>query len=272
VRRFVSAVKYAVLSLYGIISLFPFVLVILTSLKHKKDALSNPLSMKFVPTLDNFLYQLENGDVYKAIGHSLIIALCATLAAILLGIFSSYAMSRLRFRGKTMSQGAILSLRLIPPISLVIPYFIIFSKLGLLDSYFSIIVMYLTICLPLIVWMMKSFYDELPIELDEAACVDGCTRLQTLWYVLLPPIAPGIFASAALTFIVMWNEFMYALYITGSNTRTLPVEIYNSIGYYSLDWGKMAATAVIAIIPAILFIALAQKYIVKGLTMGAVKG
>ncbi len=271
-KRFITIVKYIVIGFYGLLSLMPFVLIIFTSLKEKKDALSNPPTFIFTPTFDNYLEQILNEKVYRAIGNSLLIAVSSTIVAILLGVFSAYALSRFKFRGKSLSQGAVLSLRLIPPISLVIPYFIIFSKLDMLNNYFSMIIMYLTICLPLIVWMMKSFYDEIPIELDEAAQVDGCTRFQTLRYVLLPAIAPGIFAAAALTFIVMWNEFMYALYITGSGTRTLPVEIYNSIGYYSVEWGKMAATAVVAIIPAIIFIALAQKYIVKGLTMGAVKG
>ena len=271
-KTIVRSLKHGVLGLYGLFSLFPLLLIVLTSLKEKKDALSSPPTFIFKPTLDNYTGDVFNLDVLHAIGNSFLIALAATTIAILLGIFCSYALSRLRYRGKRITQGVILSLRLIPPISLVIPYFIVFSKLGMLDRFPSMILMYLTICLPLIVWMIKSFYDETPVELDEAAKIDGCTRFQTLRYVLLPAIAPGIFASAALTFIVMWNDFMFALYITGSHTRTLPVEIYNSIGYYALDWGKMSAMAVVAIIPAIVFIALAQKYIVKGLTMGAVKG
>jgi len=273
IRKKVSKiVVYFVLCTYSVLSMLPFLLIVFTSFKMKKDALSNPPTIWFKPTLSNYIEQVLNTDVLKAIGNSLIIALAATIVAIALGIFSAYAMSRYNFKGKGISQGIILSLRLIPPISLVIPYFIIFSKLGMLDNYFSMIIMYLTICLPLIVWMMKSFYDEIPIDLDEAAKIDGCSRFQLLRHVLLPTIAPGIFAAGALTFIVMWNDFLFALYITGFDTRTLPVEIYNSIGYYSLDWGKMSAVAVVAIIPAIIFIAFAQKYIVKGLTMGAVKG
>ncbi len=271
-KRIIKTITYFVLGLYSLISLIPFLMILVTAFKMPKDALSNPPTLLFKPTLANFAEQLQNTGVLKAIGNSLIIALSATLIAVALGIFSAYAMSRYQFKGKGLSQGLILSLRLIPPISLVIPYFIIFSKLGMLDNHLSLIIMYLTICLPLIVWMMKSFYDEIPVDLDEAAKIDGCTRLQMLRHVLLPTIAPGIFAASALTFIVMWNDFMFALYITGFSSRTLPVEIYNSIGYYSLDWGKMSAIAVVAIIPAILFIAFAQKYIVKGLTMGAVKG
>ena len=271
-KSIAKIVIYGALGLYSAFSLLPFLMIMLTAFKLPKDALSNPPTLVFKPTMINFVEQLKNAAVLKAIANSLIIALSATLISVALGVFSAYAMSRYKFKGKGFSQGLILSLRLIPPITLVIPYFIIFSKLGMLDNHLSLIIMYLTVCLPLIVWMMKSFYDEIPVDLDEAAEIDGCTKFQLLRHVLLPTIAPGIFAASALTFIVMWNDFMFALYITGFSSRTLPIEIYNSIGYYSLDWGKMSAVAVVAIIPAIVFIAFAQKYIVKGLTMGAVKG
>lgn len=264
-------IKYFCLSLYGLLSLIPFMLVIMTSFKENRDVLSSPPTLLFDPTLKNYTEAL-NSDILHAITNSLIIGLSATFIAVLFGVFSSYAMSRFRTRITGFTQALVLSLRLIPPVTLVIPYFIIFSKLGMLDNYFALILMYMTICLPLVVWMIKSFYDETPIELDEASRIDGCSKIQTLWHVLIPSIAPGIFASAALTYIVMWNEFMFALYICGSKTRTMPFQIYKAIGYYRLEWGSMSAVAVIAIIPAIIFIALAQKYIVKGLTMGAVKG
>ena len=119
--------------------------------------------------------------------------------------------------------------------------------------------------------MMYSFFQEIPIEIEEAALVDGCNRWQTLRHVLIPAVLPGIFTASSLSFILVWNEFLFALFITGKATRTLPVEIYNKIGYYRLDWAKLSTTGVAAIIPAILFISLTQKYIVRGLTMGAVK-
>ena len=132
--------------------------------------------------------------------------------------------------------------------------------------------MYITIALPIVTWMMYSFFQEIPIEVEEAALVDGCKRWQVLRYIIIPMVLPGIFAASSLSFILLWNEFLFALFTTGKNTRTLPVEIYSSIGYYELDWAKLSTIAVFAIIPAIIFISLTQKYIVRGLTMGAVKG
>jgi multiple sugar transport system permease protein len=120
--------------------------------------------------------------------------------------------------------------------------------------------------------MMRSFFTDVPIEIEEAAMVDGCSRWKTLTLIVVPAVAPGIMAAATLAFITLWNDFIFAMFNTGRNTRTLPVEIYSSLGYYQMDWAKLSTSAVIAIIPAVLFIAFTQKYIVRGLTMGAVKG
>lgn len=144
--------------------------------------------------------------------------------------------------------------------------------LHLADTYLSMVLMYIALALPLMVWMIRSFFLDFAVEIEEAALVDGCSRWQMLRLVATPAILPGILASSTLAFISLWNEFMFALFNTGRVTRTLPIEIYNSIGYYQLDWARLSSTAIIAIIPAIIFIALTQKYLVRGLTMGAVKG
>jgi multiple sugar transport system permease protein len=154
----------------------------------------------------------------------------------------------------------------------VIPYFVFWSKVRLNDTHFSMILMYITLCLPLIILMMRSFFIDVPIEIEEAAMVDGCSRWKTLTLIVAPAVAPGIMAAATLAFITLWNDFIFAMFNTGRHTRTLPVEIYSSLGYYQMDWAKLSTSAVIAIIPAVLFIAFTQKYIVRGLTMGAVKG
>ncbi len=132
--------------------------------------------------------------------------------------------------------------------------------------------MYLTLTLPLLVWMLRSFFVEVPVEIEEAAMVDGCSRFQAMRLVLIPNVMPGIVAAAGLSFILVWNEFMYALFNTGIETRTLPVEIYNSLGYFETNWAKLSSAAVVAVIPAVIFVAFTQRYIVRGLSMGAVKG
>ena len=270
-KKVLKIVKYVFLALAAFIGIVPFVLVFLTSIKTRVDAIAMPPKWIFTPTFANYIEELFNKDFINTAKNSLIIAGSATIISTFFGIFAGYILVRFRFKGKRLLSQSILWLRMVPPITFVIPYFIIWSNLKLSDTYFAIIAMYITIALPLISWMMYSFFQEIPIEIEEAAMVDGCSRWQTLRYVLIPTVFPGIFAASSLSFIYLWNEFLFALFITGKNTRTLPVEIYSSIGYYEMNWAKLSTIAVVAIIPAIIFISLTQKYIVRGLTMGAVK-
>jgi multiple sugar transport system permease protein len=272
VKRIRIIMKHLILALIAWIGLIPFILIVLTSIKVKTDAVTMPPKWIFVPTFSNYRELLSNIDFLHAILNSLIIGAGATAIATVTGILAGYAFTRFSFRGSGLISYFILFLRIVPPITFVIPYFLLWRILRLADTYTSMILMYITLCLPLLVWMIRSFFIEVPIEIEEAAMVDGCSRWQTLRLVLIPAVLPGILASATIAFISLWNEFMFALFNTGRTTRTLPIEIYNSLGYYQLDWARLSTSAVIAIIPAILFIALTQKYIVRGLTMGAVKG
>ena len=265
-------VKHVVLALVAFIGLIPFILIVLTSIKDPTEAVIMPPKWIFMPTLGSYRELLGQLDFLRSILNSLIIAGSATFFATVIGIFAGYAFTRFKFRGSSTISYSILFLRMMPPITFVIPYFLIWRNLRLADSYISMILMYVTLALPMLVWMMRSFFVDIPIEIEEAALVDGCSRWQTLRLVLIPAVLPGILASSTLAFILLWNDFIFALFNTGRSTRTLPIEIYNSLGYYQLDWARLSTSAVVAILPAIIFIALAQKYIVRGLTMGAVKG
>jgi multiple sugar transport system permease protein len=267
-----SAAKHGFLILVTFICLVPFLLVVMTSLKTKVDAIALPPKWLFVPTLANYAEQLGNEAFFNAVRNSLIIAFSATAIATVIGVLAGYALSRFRFRFRSAFGNSFLLLRAVPPIALVIPYYMIWRNLHLTNTYVAIIVMYLALALPLLVWMMRSFFVEVPVEIEEAALVDGCTRLQALRLVLLPIVVPGIVAAAGLAFIMIWNEFLFALTNTGIDTRTLPIEIYNSLGYYETNWAKLSSAAVVAVVPAIIFVALTQRYIVRGLSMGAVKG
>lgn len=271
-KKILKFIKCVFLALAASIGIFPFLLIFLTSIKTRVDAIAMPPKWFFIPTLENYIELLSNMDFINSAKNSLIIAGSATLIATFLGIFTGYTLARFKFIGSRLLSQSTLWLRMVPPITLVIPYFIIWSRLKLADTYLAIIIMYITIALPIVTWMMYSFFQEIPIEVEEAALVDGCKRWQVLRYIIIPMVLPGIFAASSLSFILLWNEFLFALFTTGKNTRTLPVEIYTSIGYYELDWAKLSTIAVFAIIPAIIFISLTQKYIVRGLTMGAVKG
>jgi len=271
-KKILKFIKCAFLALATSMGIFPFLLIFLTSIKTRVDAIAMPPKWFFIPTLENYIELLSNMDFINSAKNSLIIAGSATLIATFLGIFTGYTLTRFKFIGSRLLSQSTLWLRMVPPITLVIPYFIIWSRLKLADTYLAMIIMYITIALPIVTWMMYSFFQEIPIEVEEAALVDGCKRWQVLRYIIIPMVLPGIFAASSLSFILLWNEFLFALFTTGKNTRTLPVEIYTSIGYYELDWAKLSTIAVFAIIPAIVFISLTQKYIVRGLTMGAVKG
>jgi multiple sugar transport system permease protein len=255
-----------------LITLVPFLLVVMTSLKTKVDSVALPPKWLFTPTLENYIDQLGNEEFFRAALNSLIIASATTLAATIIAVFAGYALARYRFRGQGVFAYSFLLIRAVPPIAFVIPYFMIWRDLDWRDTYQAMIVMYLTLALPLMVWMMRSFFVEIPVEIEEAAQVDGCTKVQAMRHVLIPNVMPGIVAAAGLSFILVWNEFMYALFNTGTETQTLPVQIYQSLGYFETNWAKLSSAAVVAVIPAVIFVGLTQRFIVRGLSMGAVKG
>lgn len=270
-KKLLLYLKYIFLLLVAFVALTPFIILFLTSIKNPIDALSTPPKWFFIPTLANYIAHLSKISVLASLKNSFIIGVSSTFISLVLGIITGYTVARFKFRGKNLISNSLIYLRIIPPIAFVMPYFLIWGRIGLADTFFAIIIMYVIITLPLITWMMYSFFQEVPIALEEAAFVDGCNRWQALRFILIPAVTPGIFAAASLAFIFVWNEFLFALFITGNVTRTIPIEIYSSMGYYLLDWSKMSSLAVISIIPSIIFIALTQKYIIRGLTMGAVK-
>jgi len=271
-RIIIRVIKHTILAFVALIGIIPFILILVTSLKRPNEAIVTPPKFIFTPTFDSYITLMGNVDFLKSVLNSLIIAGSATFLGTMIAVLAGYALSRFRVRGGNVIAYTILFLRMVPPITFVIPYFLIWRTLRLSDTYVAMILMYITLCLPMLIWMLRSFFLDFPIEIEEAALVDGCSRWQMLRLIAIPAVMPGILASATLAFISLWNEFMFALFNTGSHTRTLPIEIYNSIGYYQLDWARLSSTAVVAVIPAIIFIALTQRYLVRGLTMGAVKG
>ena len=264
--------KIVTLLVIVFVTLIPFLLVVMTSLKTKVDSVALPPKWVFTPTFENYVEQLANEEFFRAAINSLIIASATTLIATFIAVFSGYALARYRFRGQGIFAYSFLLIRAVPPIAFVIPYFMIWRDLDWRDTYQAMVVMYLTLALPLMVWMMRSFFVEIPAEIEEAAQVDGCTKLQAMRYVLIPNVMSGIVAAAGLSFILVWNEFMYALFNTGTETQTLPVQIYQSLGYFETNWAKLSTAAVVAVIPAVIFVGLTQRFIVRGLSMGAVKG
>jgi multiple sugar transport system permease protein len=197
----------------------------------------------------------------------------ATLIALIIGTPAAYAFSRLPFRGKDNLASTILSLRFMPPVAVAIPLFLMMKAIGLQDSYFGLILPYVAFSLPLIVWIMIGFFDEVPREIDDAALVDGCSHFRVLWHVMLPIVRPGLVTAALFGAIFIWNEFLVALYVIDSRDhQTLSLGAATLVSAQRpIDWNIAAAVGVVTVIPILLFSLLVQRYIVRGLTAGAVK-
>lgn len=256
--------------IFGVI-LFPPVVLFLTSIKTELDALSFPPKWIFKPTLQNYTEIFEFSPFARYLLNSFIVASLNTGVVLVLGSFAAYSLARFRFKGADDIAFWILSVRMMPPVAAIIPIYIIMRNLRLLDTPWSLVITYLTFNLPFAVWMMRSFFREIPREIEESALVDGCSIFRSFRSIALPLAAPGLAATGILTFIFSWNEFLFALILTGSKAVTLPVGITGYMKETGINWGYMTAGGALALIPVIVFTVLAQKHLVKGLTMGALK-
>lgn len=258
---------------WGFILVFtlPLLWFFLTSIKTRVDAFSMPPAFIFTPTLSNFSDVLSNGSFLHNYSNSLIISISTTLISLLIGVPAAYALARFEMKGKNDLAFWILSTRMAPPVMVILPFYLLFQKVHLLDTYTGLILVYLTICLPFVVWMMRGYIESIPLDLENAARIDGASRLQAFFKVILPLSMPGIVASGIFAFIMAWNEFLLALILTGNTTKTTTVAITSFITLEGIRWGEIAAAGTLISLPVIVFGILIQKYLVSGLTMGGVK-
>jgi multiple sugar transport system permease protein len=261
---------YIFIALNLIWTLFPIYWTFLTSFKTIQQMNTMPPLFIFTPTLANYI-KLLSGDALLTFRNSLLISVASVFVGLLVGFPAAYTLARISFRGKNQANFYILSMRIAPVFAFLIPYYLTFRYLNLLDSFVSMIIVYSTITIPFTVWMLQSMIADLPEEIEEAALVDGCTPVGVMWHIVAPMLAPGIAAAAILAFVFSWNEFFFALILTGEHTRTVPVMLISLIGLMGVDWVKMSAAGILAIIPTIVLALLAQKYLVRGLTLGAIK-
>jgi multiple sugar transport system permease protein len=255
-----------------IIALTPYVWMFLTSIKTRVDALASVPKWLFSPTFEHYPKVFLDKEYLPLVGNSIIVALSSTLLSLLVGVPASYVFARERFAGKEDLFFFFLTTRMAPAISVVVPMFIIFGKLGLVDTYYSVILAHSSFNISLVVWMMRGFFEEIPQEIDEAAQMDGNTKAGTFFRILLPLAAPGISATAVLCFILSWNELLYAMILTAFESRTLTVGIPGLVQPHGTLWGQVASVAVVATLPIIIFTFLVQKHLVRGMTFGAIKG
>jgi multiple sugar transport system permease protein len=253
-------------------SLFPFFWFIVTSLKSQVKVESIPPT--WLPDWDLNFYQSVFFDHHflRYIGNSLVVAGSTTIIALIIGIPAAYALVRVRMAGKVWILGGLLTISMFPQIVIAGPIWQILSTIGGLNTHWGLVLPYVSLTLPLAIWILATFFKELPTELEEAARVDGCTTLQTMIKVMAPLAAPGIFTAAILTFIYAWNEFFFALLIlTDPVKQTLPVGIALFQGEFTMPWGEIAAASVLATLPLVAMVLVFQKGIISGLSAGAVK-
>jgi multiple sugar transport system permease protein len=259
----------AVVVLYG----FPFVYMLLTSLKTPLETISVP--PRLLPsewTVANYVSALSRDGVLASFINSIVTATLSTLISLVLALPAAYAVVRYKTRTGRFFIVAALVTRMVPPIVIGVPMIGIFHNLGLSDTSVALAIAHTTISLPLSIWLMSSFFEAVPAELEEAAKIDGCSRLGALWRVVIPVTSGGVAVTAIFAFLASWNEFLFALLLTSVRAQTTPVVIANFQTQFGLDWGSMTALAVVYSVPVILLTLLLQRHIVAGLTLGAVKG
>jgi multiple sugar transport system permease protein len=281
-----SPAFYALMVALIIMSVGPIILMLTTSLKLNVDVMSDSSSLLFSPTLRNYETVLCdilwydpahvdycNPTFSRALGNSIFIALVSTTITLILGCMAAYALVRFKFMGRGAISLTTLMMRMVPPAVLLVPVFGIWTfNYGLDGTFSGIILVYVAMNLPFVIWILQSFIVQVPIQLEEAAKMDGANPLQIFFLVVLPVIKPGLAAAAIFTFRIAWNEFLLANALLNRDTRTVPVTIVNSLTEYDIDWGVIMATGMLLAIPPIIFTFVASKQIITGMTAGAVKG
>ena len=252
---------------------FPFYWAIVSSFTPEARLFERPALLPATLVLDHYRALFTERNFWVPIRNSLIVAGTTTIICVTVGGLCAYALARLRFRGKGPLLTLILAVSVFPQISVVSPLYLLLRRLHLINTYPGLILPYLTFAMPLTVWLLVGFFRQLPAELEEAAMVDGASRLRALREVILPVALPGLAATAILTFVYSWNEFLFALSFTlGPERQTVPVAIALFRGQYQVPWGQILAAAIVATAPVGLLVLAFQRRIVQGLTAGAVKG
>lgn len=251
--------------------LFPFYWIVLTSLKPIKEINSVVPKFIFFPTAENYQQLFTKFNFAEVLVNSLVITFVSCFVVIVLGVLAAYALARMKVPGEKQIALWILSLRFLPPIAVAIPFYILWQDLNLLDTYAGLILIYVAFNLPFAIWMMRGFLADVPIALEEAALLDGLTRLQIIRRVVVPVVMPGIASTATFTFVFTWNEYLMALLLTDFKSVTVPVTIATFVEPYTVLWGLLSGAVVIQVVPMLVIVFLLQRHIVRGMTLGAVK-
>ncbi len=265
------SLRYLIAALLVIIFCFPVYWLFIISFKTPDEIFAYPpvwypASIQFA----NYAVLFKDGDA-ATVGNSLVLASISTFFAMIFGTVAAYSLVRFKTGGENLAVW-IISQRMMPPVAIVFPIFLLYIWIGWVDSYFGLIILYTAFSLPYVIWMMRGYIEDIPLELEESALVDGCSRWETLWKVVLPMARSGLFATAVFTFIFAWNDFLFALVLTRTEVTTYTVQVTHYFGGQSNFWAKIAAMSVLGTIPVFFTVAVMQRFLVRGISMGAVKG
>ncbi|QTQ15179.1 carbohydrate ABC transporter permease [Treponema parvum] len=261
---------YLLMLLICTVVIFPLYFVLISSFKNMADVyMMPPKLLGFKPIFDHYKYIFKSQHYGTYIFNSGFIGILSTLFSLLLGIPAAYAIAREKMKGAALF---ILIARLLPAMSFLLPYYFVFSKLKLIDTFCPLILSHMVLSLPLVVWLMEEFIAGIPVDLDEAAIIDGCSRAKCCWSIIVPISKSGIATCTILSFLGSWNNFQFALVLSGTRTRTLPVTLQYFVSGADIRWGRMLSATIVVILPAIIITLILQKYIIQGMTAGAVKG
>ncbi len=263
--------RYVMACLLVVIFVFPVYWLLIISFKTPDEIFAfppvwYPNSIQF----SNYMVLFKDGDA-KTVLNSLILATASTFFAMILGTIAAYSLVRFKTGGENLAVW-IISQRMMPPVAIVFPVFLLYVYFGWVDTFFGLILLYTAFNLPYVIWMMRGYIEDIPLELEESALVDGCSRWAVLWEVVMPMARSGLFATAVFTFVFAWNEFLFALVLTRTEVATYTVQVTHYFGGQSNFWAKIAAMSVLGTIPVFIAVATMQRYLVRGISMGAVKG
>ena len=268
-RKIKGTIFYIVLALILFMVAFPFVYMVLSSLKNNVDIFNPAKTFNFIPTIKNYIAVFNRYNFGRPLFNTIWISTSSTVLSLILGVPAAYAIARYKQRKFSL---VILAVRVIPGIAFLVPWYLIFTKLGLAGSYTSLILCQMLVSLPYIVWIMIPTFEALPRELEESAKVDGCITISAFFRVLLPVSLPGLITATILVFITAWNNFIFGMILGGAKTKPLAVAILGFISNNDVNWGGLMAACCVITFPVILITLVLQKYIIAGLTAGAVKG
>jgi len=245
-KTIIKWVTFTVAIIIVAIELFPIFIIMSNGFKRDLDIRnSNPFSFK--PTLYSYKKVFQKSDFLPSIKNSLIVGISSTAISLLVGSMASYGISRFRFKGRKVLSYSFLVSRMIPQIALAVPLFMVFDSLSMTDSYISLILAHTSFNIPYVIWLLLPFFSSISISFEEAARVDGCNRKQIFWKIFLPLTAPGLVVAAVFAFIMSWNEYIYALVLTGNTTKTAPISVNGFMGQYAPKWGQLAAANILSV-------------------------